>query len=87
MSEVSNRTIVALLAVALVITVFGTVVSVSKLNEMGERYAMLSGAATSEEPLAEEAPIEETSEESLAEEAPVEEISEEAPVEEEKKEE
>ena len=73
MSEVSNRTIVALLAVALVITVFGTVVSVSKLNEMGERYAMLSGAATSEEPLAEEAPIEETSEESLAEEAPVEE--------------
>lgn len=46
MADVSNKTIVALLAIALVVTVVGTVVSVGKLNTMGGRYAMLTGAAT-----------------------------------------
>ncbi len=48
MAVYSNRTIVALLAVALVITVIGTVVSVSKLNELGGTYnqlTYLTGAA------------------------------------------
>ena len=47
MADYSNRTIVALLAVALVITVVGTLVSVSKLNELGGTYTYLTGAATS----------------------------------------
>ena len=46
MEEVSNKTIVALLAIALVITVVGTVVSVSKLGGLGGKYSVLSGAAT-----------------------------------------
>ncbi len=46
MAEVSNKTVVALLAIALVITVVGTVVSVSKLNNMGGQYTVLTGAAT-----------------------------------------
>ena len=46
MEDVSNKTIVALLAIALVITVVGTVVSVSKLGGLGGKYSVLSGAAT-----------------------------------------
>jgi hypothetical protein len=46
MEDVSNKTIVALLAIALVITVVGTVVSVSKLGALGGKYSVLSGAAT-----------------------------------------
>ena len=46
MEDVSNKTIVALLAIALVVTVVGTIVSVSKLGDMGGKYAILSGAAT-----------------------------------------
>ncbi len=46
MEDVSNKTIVALLAIALVVTVVGTIVSVSKLGDMGGKYALLSGAAT-----------------------------------------
>ena len=46
MADVSNKTIVALLAIALVITVVGTVVSVGKLNSIGGRYSVLTGAAT-----------------------------------------
>ncbi|GEM_PF-1195675 len=48
MADYSNRTIVALLAVALVITVVGTVISVGKLNELGGTYnklTYLTGAA------------------------------------------
>lgn len=48
MGDVSNRTIVALLAVALVVTVVGTGVSISKLSGLGGTYSVLSGAATSE---------------------------------------
>ncbi len=47
MADVSNRTVVALLAVALVVTVVGTVVSVSKLSSLGGEYSFLTGAATS----------------------------------------
>ena len=46
MADVSNRTIVSLLAVALVITVVGTTVSVSKLSSLGGSYEVLTGAAT-----------------------------------------
>jgi len=46
MSDVSNRTIVALLAVALVVSVAGTMYSVSELGALGGSYTMLSGAAT-----------------------------------------
>lgn len=45
MNDVSNKTIVALLAVALVVTVFGTVISVNKLNDLGGVFS-LTGAAT-----------------------------------------
>ena len=45
MADYSNRAIVALLAVANVVTVVGTVVSVSKLNELGGTYSYLTGAA------------------------------------------
>lgn len=48
MADVSNKTIVALLAIALVVTVVGTVVSVGKLNSLGGRYASLTGAVTSD---------------------------------------
>ncbi|MBI2573765.1 hypothetical protein HYV86_07915 [Candidatus Woesearchaeota archaeon] len=47
MADVSNRTVVALLAVALVVTVAGTLVSVSKLSTLGGQYSFLTGAATS----------------------------------------
>lgn len=46
MEDVSNKTIVALLAIALVVTVVGTIVSVSKLGDLGGKYAVLSGAVT-----------------------------------------
>jgi hypothetical protein len=45
MGGVSNKTIVALLAVALVVTVLGTVVSIVKLGDIGEKYTLLTGAA------------------------------------------
>ena len=44
--EISNKTIVALLAVALVITIVGTGISISKLNGLNS-YSALSGAAIS----------------------------------------
>jgi len=44
MSDVSNRTIVALLAVALVVSVAGTMYSVSELGALGGDYSVLSGA-------------------------------------------
>ncbi len=47
MNDISNRSIVALLAVALVITVIGTAVSVSKLDGLQNRYNVLTGAVTS----------------------------------------
>lgn len=46
MGDVSNKTIVALLAVALVVTVVGTVVSVNKLGQLGGSYSTITGAAT-----------------------------------------
>ncbi len=47
MADVSNKTIVALLAIALVVTVVGTVVSVGKLNSLGGgSYSVLTGAVT-----------------------------------------
>ncbi len=42
MSEIANRTIVGLLAIALVITVVGTVISVTKLSELGGDYPIFS---------------------------------------------
>ena len=42
MDEVSNRTIVALLAVALVVSVAGTLYSVSELSDLGGTYKMIS---------------------------------------------
>lgn len=45
--NISNKTILALVAIALVITVVGTVVSMSKLNGLGGQYTSLTGAATS----------------------------------------
>jgi hypothetical protein len=47
MGDVSNKTIVGLLMVALVITVVGTVISVNKINSMDSGYLDLTGAATS----------------------------------------
>ena len=47
MKDVSNKTIVVLLAVALVITVLGTVVSVNKLSVLGGKFNLLSGASIS----------------------------------------
>ena len=47
MSDVSNKTIVGLLMVALVITVIGTIVSVGKMNTLNSGYLDLTGAATS----------------------------------------
>jgi len=44
MNEVSNKTIVALLAVALVVSIAGTLYSVSELNELGGTYSFLTGA-------------------------------------------
>ena len=43
MGEVSNKTILALLVVALVVTVVGTLVSVSKLGALGGTYSVLTG--------------------------------------------
>jgi len=48
MGDVTNKTIVALLAVALVVTVVGTAVSVSKLSSLGATYTLLTGSATSD---------------------------------------
>ncbi|MBU1111238.1 MAG: hypothetical protein KJ896_00530 [Nanoarchaeota archaeon] len=46
MNDVSNKTIVALLAVALVVSIAGTLYSVSELNDLGGTYMLLTGAAT-----------------------------------------
>lgn len=46
MADISNKTIVVLLAIALIITVAGTVVSVTKLSGLQTKYTLLSGAAT-----------------------------------------
>ena len=46
MSDVSNRTIVALLAVALVVSVAGTMYSVSELGALGGSYTLLTGAVS-----------------------------------------
>ncbi len=46
MVKVSNKTIVTMLMVALVITVLGTVVSVNQLEGFGE-YSALTGATVS----------------------------------------
>lgn len=45
MDDISNRTIVALLAVALVVTVMSTIISVSKLSQLGEKYSFLQTQA------------------------------------------
>ncbi|MBS3127393.1 hypothetical protein J4228_04475 [Candidatus Woesearchaeota archaeon] len=47
MKQISNKSIMVLLVAALVITVVGTVVSVTKLAELTSIYASLAGAATS----------------------------------------
>jgi len=44
--DISNKTIMTILAVALIVTVMGTLVSVSKLSSLGTTQ-LLSGAATS----------------------------------------
>lgn len=44
MENVSNKTIMVLLAITLMITVVGTIVSVSKLTQLGDRYGILTGA-------------------------------------------
>jgi len=43
--DVSNKTIVALLAVALVISIAGTLYSVSELNKLGGTYTFMTGAS------------------------------------------
>ena len=48
MKDISNKTIVAMLAMAVVITVLGTFISINKLsltNDLG--FSFLTGAATS----------------------------------------
>ncbi len=47
MADISNRTIVSLLMIVMVVTVVGTVFSVNKLEEFVGRFAMVTGAATS----------------------------------------
>ena len=49
MSDISNRTIVALLAVALVVSVAGTMYSVSELGQMSFSFRQIAGAAVSEQ--------------------------------------
>ena len=44
MSEISNKTIVGLLVLALVITVGSTAISVSKLQQLGGIYNFITGA-------------------------------------------
>ena len=44
MRDVSNKTVLTLLVIALVITVAGTLVSVSKLGSLGAEYALLTGS-------------------------------------------
>lgn len=44
MKDVSNKTIVSLLVVALIITIAGTIVSVDKLSWVGDKYSQLTGA-------------------------------------------
>ena len=46
MTDVSNKTIVALLSIALVITLVGTIVSVGKLNSLTGNQGVLTGAVT-----------------------------------------
>ena len=46
MTEVSNKTIVALLAIALVITIGGTMISISKLSKLSGNIGILTAAAT-----------------------------------------
>jgi len=46
MNGISNKTIVSLLMVVMIITVVGTVFSVNKLEEFVGRFSMLTGAAT-----------------------------------------
>lgn len=48
MSDISNRTIVALLAVALVVSVAGTMYSVSELGQVSMVFRSLSGLTTAE---------------------------------------
>jgi len=43
---ISNKTIVALVAIALVIMAVGTMVSISRLSSMGNQYTLLTGAVT-----------------------------------------
>jgi len=45
MRDVSNKTLMVLMVVALAVTVVGTMVGISKLGALGSRYALLSGAA------------------------------------------
>lgn len=46
MTEVSNKTIVALLAIALVVTISGTIISISKLSKLSGTVGILTAAAT-----------------------------------------
>ncbi len=46
MADVSNKTIVTLLVIALIITISGTVISVTKLSGLGGKYQVLTGGAT-----------------------------------------
>ena len=48
MAEISNKTIMGLLAVALFVTVAGTTVSVVQLSKIGGSYSVLTGAQTTE---------------------------------------
>ena len=47
MSQVSNKTIVGLLAVALLLTTTSTLVTVNKLSRLGETFDLITGAASS----------------------------------------
>ncbi|HIG92870.1 MAG: hypothetical protein QT02_C0002G0069 [archaeon GW2011_AR9] len=48
MKDVSNKTIVTLLLIAMVITLVGTTVSISKLNQLGTVFDALTGAPVSQ---------------------------------------
>ncbi|MDO8660810.1 MAG: hypothetical protein Q7K43_02890 [Candidatus Woesearchaeota archaeon] len=47
MKNISNKTIVSLLTIIMVVTVVGTIFSVNKLEEFVGRFAVITGAATS----------------------------------------
>ncbi len=47
MRDPSNKTIIALLLVALAITIAGTIVSINKVMELRDNYGLLTSAATS----------------------------------------